>query len=346
MQSLAVVRCSGCGQENSSQYRFCGMCGLPLPRAEAKAEPSHLPAVPRQEGPRPNAPAPPLAVNRVSLLGLEEEPLSSSGAGSPRPDADYLLEEIKQPHSARMHLALVVLAAAALLIVWKWRHEGYPWAPSTQQAAQIQGMQSPKPAAAIEAPSTPAEAPATAQSPTPAASEVPKPSEKPATVAEKPAATPASPEASAPSSIAKQDQAKLRKPSPSKEAAVKAEPPKPALLDVARTQAAAQPASEAADAETQLLLEGEKYLYGNGAPQDCARAQKSLLAAAAHSSTAESLLGTMYASGHCAPHDLPTAYHWYARALSHDPDNTRIESDLKVLWMQMTPAERQLAGGK
>ena len=53
---------------------------------------------------------------------------------------------------------------------------------------------------------------------------------------------------------------------------------------------------------------------------------------------AASLLGTMYASGHCVGQNLAPAYHWYARALHRDPANTRYKSDLEVLWNQMTPA--------
>jgi TPR repeat protein len=93
-----------------------------------------------------------------------------------------------------------------------------------------------------------------------------------------------------------------------------------------------------------LEAEGEKYLYGNGAPENCGRARKDLLAAAQRSNAkAENVLGTMYATGHCATRDLPTAYRWFSRSLRKDPNNTRIEQDLKVLWNQMTPGERQLA---
>ena len=68
------------------------------------------------------------------------------------------------------------------------------------------------------------------------------------------------------------------------------------------------------------------------------------MAAAEHSSAqAASVLGTMYATGHCATRDLATAYRWFARSLRQDPKNTRIEQDLRVLWNQMTPEERQLA---
>jgi TPR repeat protein len=103
----------------------------------------------------------------------------------------------------------------------------------------------------------------------------------------------------------------------------------------------AQPAATQAD---DLEAQGEKYLYGNGVPENCARARTSLLAAAEHSNAqAQNVLGTMYATGHCATRDLPTAYRWFSRSLRKDPKNVRIEQDLKVLWNQMTPEERQLA---
>jgi TPR repeat protein len=90
--------------------------------------------------------------------------------------------------------------------------------------------------------------------------------------------------------------------------------------------------------------EGEKYLYGNGVAENCGHARKALLAAAQHSNPkAENVLGTMYATGHCATRDLPTAYRWFSRSLRKDPSNTRIEQDLKVLWNQMTPEEQRLA---
>jgi TPR repeat protein len=54
-------------------------------------------------------------------------------------------------------------------------------------------------------------------------------------------------------------------------------------------------------------------------------------------------LGTMYASGHCVGRNLAPAYHWYARALHREPGNTRFQSDLEVLWKQMTPEDRRAA---
>jgi TPR repeat protein len=104
------------------------------------------------------------------------------------------------------------------------------------------------------------------------------------------------------------------------------------------------PAPAPVSGDDQLVADGEKYLYGNGVPANCDRAQKNLRAAAGHgSSRALSMLGTMYATGHCADRDLPNAYRSFAKALHLDPNNSRIQSDLEILWRQMTPDERQAA---
>jgi TPR repeat protein len=85
-------------------------------------------------------------------------------------------------------------------------------------------------------------------------------------------------------------------------------------------------------------------LYGDGVQVDCGRARQDFLAAAEHSSTkAQSTLGTMYATGHCANRDLPLAYHWFARVQRQEPRNRIIQEDMKALWNQMSPEERRLA---
>jgi hypothetical protein len=92
------------------------------------------------------------------------------------------------------------------------------------------------------------------------------------------------------------------------------------------------------------VAEGENYLYGRGVRADCALAQRNLLIGAQHSNAkAQTLLGAMYATGHCVTRDLPTAYRWFAKALQGDPSNSRVQRDLEVLWKQMTPEERQIA---
>lgn len=104
------------------------------------------------------------------------------------------------------------------------------------------------------------------------------------------------------------------------------------------------PIAPAATFEDRLVADGEKYLYGRGVPEDCARAQRNLqIAARASNAKAQTLLGAMYATGHCVGRDLPSAYRWFAKALNGDPSNSRVQRDLEVLWKQMTPEERQLA---
>jgi TPR repeat protein len=93
-----------------------------------------------------------------------------------------------------------------------------------------------------------------------------------------------------------------------------------------------------------LVADGEKYLYGTGAAENCALADKNLRAAAAHSNPkALTMLGAMAATGHCTTRDLPSAYRFFARALHEDPNNGRIQRDLEVLWRQMSAQERQVA---
>jgi hypothetical protein len=105
-----------------------------------------------------------------------------------------------------------------------------------------------------------------------------------------------------------------------------------------------RPADSAAADDDRLVVEGEKYLYGNGVPQSCGLAQKNLFTAAQRANPkAQSVLGAMYATGHCVNRDLPAAYRWFAKALRQEPANERVAQDLEVLWKQMTPAEKRAA---
>ena len=112
-----------------------------------------------------------------------------------------------------------------------------------------------------------------------------------------------------------------------------------ALAKTSKLPAAAVPNS--GDAEFQ---KGEAYLYGRGVRENCDEAVKNLKAASAKSNAkARSAFGTMYATGHCVPRDLPTSYSWFALALRADPNNQILEKDLNAVWNQMTPPERQMA---
>jgi TPR repeat protein len=88
----------------------------------------------------------------------------------------------------------------------------------------------------------------------------------------------------------------------------------------------------------------EKYIYGRGAPQDCDRGMKTLRPAAAKGNARAMIsLGALYATGVCAPRDLPTAYHWFALALRKQPNDQPLQDNMEKLWGRMTQPERQLA---
>jgi TPR repeat protein len=104
------------------------------------------------------------------------------------------------------------------------------------------------------------------------------------------------------------------------------------------------PSPATADTGDADFRKGEAYLYGRGMPENCGEAVKYLKSASAKSNArARSAFGTMYATGHCAPRDLPTSYLWFALALKVDPNNQILEKDLSAVWNQMTPPERQMA---
>ncbi len=92
------------------------------------------------------------------------------------------------------------------------------------------------------------------------------------------------------------------------------------------------------------VSEAQKYLYGRGVRQDCDRGLRLLKPAAAQANPKAMIeMGALYSAGLCTPHDLPTAYRWFAMALRKQPDNQDVQADLKKLWGEMTQPERQLA---
>jgi hypothetical protein len=92
------------------------------------------------------------------------------------------------------------------------------------------------------------------------------------------------------------------------------------------------------------VTEAKKYLYGKGAKQDCERGMRLLKPEADRSNPkAMTEMGALYSAGLCTPHDLPTAYRWFALALRKDPDNQELQGDLQKLWGEMTQPERQQA---
>jgi Double zinc ribbon/Sel1 repeat len=342
-----TVRCAQCGQENNPQYRFCGMCGAPLGPPPA--------AVPNDLG-RERVRIP---VSGPSFLGLGDERSR---------DLDYLLEDEPPRGHARLYLALLLLVVSGALLAWHWQRDGYPWAgfilkPTvSRSSAPVSSPPVPPPdSAAAAAPVVPVEptanpAPPEAQPPTGAAAQPPvaepavastsaNPSApvKPADQTMQPNAVPDSGEAAAKlpgAASAPASESDAAEPAPKE---MRVSPAVPASKSVSPKPSPA-PAVPSPTFEDRMVADGEKYLYGRGVPEDCERARRNLQIGARQSNArAQTLLGAMYATGHCVNRDLPSAYRWFAKALHGDPGNSRVQRDLEVLWKQMTPEERQLA---
>lgn len=359
-----LVRCEKCGYENFPQHRFCGMCAaelrLPGPgESQPAPSPQRVSPPPVSSRPLSRPSSPPARVTREevtaqkvsgpSFLGLGNEPADSRSVS-------YLLEDDTPKHRGR-NLILIVLLAAAAVAGWHWRQDLRVIAgrllSSPPRAGNAQDANSPPEAAASTAEPTPASgarADDKSQQPTQTPSgqsgdQTTPPAQVP------PAATAGAADSSqAPlASSSQTDQPSANESQAANPAQSGDSAPGTAAAKTDDTGEAAAPVRKAAKLQTQpsvedLEVEGEKYLYGNGVPENCTRARTNLLAAAQRSSAqAESVLGTMYATGHCATRDLPTAYRWFSRSLRKDASNTRIEQDLKVLWNQMTPEERQVA---
>ena len=353
------VRCTHCGYDNSPEYRFCGMCGASLAHppvattttTTAAREPAKIDTAPVSTAPSGNGNGSTETVHGPSFLGLAEDP---------KTEFHYLYEDEEPRRYAGLIFFLILLAAGGGFGYWQWKHNGFPFnrlgalnaenkpaqtaSPSEVAPAQTQDQQTkidkPMTGAGDVLPTAPdqnakppdtgkpSEAPPQGGANAAAEGSASKAPEQNTTIekaSEKTEEAKAPPPPDVPEKTAK---AHNRTPAP------KAKAPAPAPA------AATAPASPDADLE----LTGERYLYGNGLPQNCTRAESSLRTAATHgNSKAQTVLGTMYATGHCVGRDLPTAYRWFARALHQEPQNSRISADLQVLWRQMTPQEKQLA---
>lgn len=307
-------------------------------------------------------------VSGPSFLGLGDERTR---------DLDYLLEDDPPRGHGRFYLALFLLILSGGLLAWHWQRDGYPWRYTPKAAVSSAPVSPPSPAApdataaaappvvpveqtASQAPpdaqSTPGEAVQTPAEATPAGppsadssiSDNPAAAAKPADQASKPDQSPgtgeAAAQASGPATASEGSEPEAAVPISTATKAPK-ETRMAATAPIPKAPAPKpSPTAPAMTFEDRLVADGEKYLYGRGVPEDCARAQRNLqIGARGSNSKAQTLLGAMYATGHCVGRDLPTAYRWFAKALHGDPGNSRVQRDLEVLWKQMTPEERQLA---
>jgi zinc-ribbon domain/Sel1 repeat len=319
------------------------------------------------------------SISGPSFLGLndatprERPNLSTDPYARPHTRSlEYLLEDDEEPRRGGTGKIILILLALALAVGFgylRWKNQGLGWLgthsnkPSAAEQTSETTEPNANPPASSTNPSSPPvggagqpsaqPAPDTASRPdvaptgnAPAANIPPanataattppvKPSIQPDANAAKDAENPSEDSASKPSDSSTKDSAATSDENPSATTTnpaqpVREAPPKPA---------AAKP-TPAVDA----VGEARKYLYGRGVPQDCDRGLR-LLKPAANQSNSKAMIemGALYSAGLCTPHDLPTAYRWFALALRKDPENQAVQADLQKLWGEMTQPERQLA---
>ena len=329
------------------------------------------------------APQPQATISGPSFLGLNDrsphrrtraslsiDPHSSS-------NVDYLLDDEDEPSHFGAGKVLLILIALGLAVGFgylRWKNEGLSWISQAlhKPAAAVQNS----PATGSNAndrnaPASPSITPesqpaATASTPASGASQISNATQPSGTqpagaadpTANPPSATPptastpantpppnntasAGDSANAPANTATKpsDESPAAANPPAEAAAPKesrrAAPPKPAP----KPRAARAPAPS-----LDPVAEAQPYLYGKGAAQDCDRGLR-ILKPAANAGNPKAMIemGALYSAGLCTPHDLPTAYRWFALALRKDPSNDAVQTDLQKLWSEMTQPERQLA---
>jgi hypothetical protein len=372
--------CPNCGEENPQAYRFCGMCGTSL---QAKDSHSLLDtprsAHGREIGGADEVRSQSQTATRISERRLQpEEPVNTiSGpsllgldapAGFKATDdnvfdpfrgaqAEFEAEERVRRRRRILALVAVLLAVAAAA---RWTYLSYDHVAGKTTASGVvnnPGVPAPAPAATTR-PAATSTANASPAITSPAAATTAQTSQQ-QTSGQIPQQQPSA--QLAPETPAG-NHAEAAKPAgaPVKNAETIAadEPPaKPAMsVTGKRPKDSASAASSVASSVVTANMpapdddgdadykRAEAYLYGHGVGESCEQAVKFLKTASAkQNAKARSMFGTMYATGHCVPRDLPTSYGWFALALQADPKNQILEKDLTAIWNQMTPPERQLA---
>ncbi len=407
------MRCPRCGNENSEDNRFCGMCGTklvspplatatvptqtttlrtsaaPSSAAPSSVAPSSVAStaqpvtqpVPRSAAPRLREDSP--GISGPSFLGLNDpaprpraslSPDRRSGSGN----LDYLLEDDEPRKSGGGKFVLILFALALAVLFGYLRFKVLKERPgkapaSAQDSVPDSSSATPPavgtaPAAAPAQPAAPAATPpadSSASSAPPAANPAATNDGGGAPAANTPTATapPTQPakDSSAPSPTAKEDAsadsdasnpatgsapADTATKAPAKEDADAGDDAPPAPAPKPKKPVAEAPAKPHAGIKpTDSVAEAQKYIYGRGGvTQDCERGMRLLKPAAAEANPKAMVeMGALYSAGLCTPHDLPTAYRWFAMALRKEPDNQSVQADLQKLWGEMTPPERQLA---
>jgi hypothetical protein len=193
------VRCARCGNENSEQNRFCGMCGASLLPASAPkpaesqpvpvaASPSTAQVVarPTQDSPR-SVVERPSSISGPSFLGLNDQGPSRSAprkraslsidphsaAGS---NLDYLLDEEEPRHHwgiGKILLILIALGLAASFGYLRFKNQGLAWLNPSKKPPAAQSE--PAPDAATAPASSPSITPESQPAPQPTAASPPQP---------------------------------------------------------------------------------------------------------------------------------------------------------------------------
>ena len=352
MLETMYVRCTHCGYDNSPEYRFCGMCGAALAHPPVPTKPPLRDitpaALPGNGHPEVEKAAPANDnVHGPSFLGLSEDP---------KTEFHYLYEDEPPRSYAGMIFTVILLLVIGGAGYWQWRNHGFPFnrfggANSAQQSAspsEVAPAQSQNQETHIDKPMTgsgdvlPTQPDQNKQPDTSKSTEFPAQGQSQPAQAAPTTAAEGQPSTSTEKTPEKPtEEAKATPPAsvtPPKKAIRKPEPK-------ALTKPAISTQTTKLSPDADLETAGERYLYGSGGTgQNCGKAESNLRTAATHgNSKAQTVLGTMYATGHCVGRDLPAAYRWFARALRQEPQNSRISADLQVLWRQMSPEEKQLA---
>jgi hypothetical protein len=365
--------CGMCGAILLPATPTQGTAAAPKPPVSAPvpAPPATAPKPVIETRPIARIPEPEPVISGPSFLGLGRPAASPSqrraslsidpNAAPASRDVGYLLddEEPVRGGSGKYILMFVALLLAVGLGYLRWKNHDFAFlTPGTSKpAATVQPADTPDSAASMPNtntnPSTStapsgdagtATAPDSTSAPANAAANPPVanaalPAATPSTPAAKdPAASGTVPTSAPPTSSAAQPSTK----DDSDEADT------PDTAPAAKPESSAKPAASKPTAATPVsadpVTEAQKYLYGRGVRQDCEHGLR-LLKPAANRANPRAMIemGALYSAGLCTPHDLPTAYRWFAMALHKDPDNQSVQTDLQKLWGEMTQPERQLA---
>ena len=346
----------------------------------APQEPTRRPAA---EAPRTAARVEdePRSIAAPSFLGLNDPPPGRKRANfetnpsSRSSNLDYLLdddvEEPKGGGAGKVFLILLALVLAVGFGYLRFKNHGFPWVIKENKPAPTAEAPSASDTNANRSPATkspPAASPSITPEPQPApsqsassappsqpASQQPPPTSDSGETQPNSNTSPASPakpsEAAPPASDAASSKPAEATPNSDDAATANKSENKDDAKNATDSAAPAKPDAEAPAAKPHAasrpidpLAEAQKYIYGRGVPQDCDRGLRLLKPMASQKNPKAMIeMGALYSAGLCAPHDLPTAYYWFALASRKDPSNESINADLQKLWGEMTQPERQLA---